>query len=67
MAYVIQHDRLLPNLTVEETLSFVAKLAYPKHNGKELVLKVRRGVILIIMNTSQLKDLNSLGTPLYPL
>ncbi|KAL5269361.1 hypothetical protein ACHWQZ_G003001 [Mnemiopsis leidyi] len=40
LAYVIQHDRLLPNLTVVETLLFVAKLAYPKHDTLELSTKV---------------------------
>ena len=40
LAYVIQHDRLLPNLTVVETLLFVAKLAYPSHDGLELATKV---------------------------
>ena len=42
LAYVIQHDRLLPNLTVNETLLFVAKLAYPNHDRRELENKVRR-------------------------
>ena len=41
LAYVIQHDRLLPNLTVLETLLFVAKLAYPNYKGAELQNKVK--------------------------
>ena len=40
LAYVIQHDRLLPNLTVQETLTFVAKLAYPFHHQQTLLDKV---------------------------
>ena len=40
LAYVIQHDRLLPNLTVLETLTFVARLTYPRHNQKKLDAKV---------------------------
>lgn len=35
IAYVRQDDRLLPHLTVRETLLFVAKLRLPKHFSKE--------------------------------
>ena len=41
VSYVIQTDRLLPNLTVRETLTFTAYLKFPnsvdKHQVKEKV------------------------------